>query len=85
MFLLFGMRSLPEIIAIVAFTCRICGVNASQEVVKQSTKLTVFFIPLFSLSTKHYVTCSNCGGSTGLTANQAYHALDWAERNSSIR
>ena len=82
MFLLFGTRGSAIILTIVHFACRICGVNAAQRVVKQQNKFTLFFVPLFSVSTSYEVECSNCGGATALTRHQAENAIEWAASSS---
>jgi hypothetical protein len=40
----------------------------------------VFFVPLFSFSTKYYNECTNCGGRTALTVAQVNHSLRDAVR-----
>jgi hypothetical protein len=78
MFLLFGTRTAEALINVVSFICGYCGVQAAQNVVKRSTKFTLFFVPLFSFSTSFTNVCTNCGGATALTKSQAQHSLDWA-------
>ena len=78
MFLLFGTRLSQTIINVVTFVCGFCRVNAPQNVIKQSNRFTLFFVPLFSFSTRYVNQCTNCGGQTALTAQQAQHSLDWA-------
>jgi hypothetical protein len=78
-FLLFGVNASHKIINVVTFACALCGVNAPQNVVKSANRFTVFFLPLFSFSTKYYNECSNCGGQTRLSAAQAQHSLEWVQ------
>lgn len=80
MILLFGTRASSAILVIVHFVCNYCGKAAAQRVIKSTNRFTVFFIPLFPLSTSYYVECTNCGGQTGLTREQADNALEWAAR-----
>ena len=82
MFLLFGSRVVETVINVVSFVCGYCGVHAEQRVIKRANKLTLFFIPLFSLRSTHLNQCSNCGGITELTAEQARHSLGWARGRS---
>jgi uncharacterized Zn finger protein len=82
MFLLVGNSVRLIQLVIVAFTCRFCGLNVPQHVLKRVNRLTVFFIPLIPLSTKYYVECSNCGGTIALTSDQAHNATEWAARQS---
>ena len=78
MFLLFGTSVRETIINVVTFVCGYCSVRAPQNVIKRSNRFTLFFIPLFSFSTKYVNQCANCGRLTGLTQEQARHSLEWA-------
>lgn len=84
MFLLFGTRASESVLVVVTFVCNYCGVNAAQRVVKRVTRFTLFFVPLFPVSTSYFVACSNCGGTTRLTAQQANNSLQWAARTRPI-
>ncbi|MCU1445437.1 zinc-ribbon domain-containing protein [Cryobacterium sp.] len=78
MFLLFGTRTSEAVINVVSFVCGYCHTLAEQHVVKRSTKVTLFFVPLVPLSTKHVNVCAQCGGTTALSAAQVRNSLDWA-------
>ena len=78
MFLIFGTRGYQTLLVLVSFICPHCGVDAHQRVSKVATKFTLFFVPLFTVSTKHFVDCTNCGARTALTKEQAQHSLEWA-------
>ena len=78
MFLLFGTRASEAILSVVAFVCGYCNTSAPQRVVKRVTKFTLFFIPLFPVSTSYFVECTNCGGTTKLTREQADNSVVWA-------
>lgn len=82
MLLIFGSRVSEAIINVVTFVCGFCGVRAPQNVIKRSNRFTLFFLPLFSFSTKYENECSNCGGRTALTANQARNSLAWSQTHS---
>jgi hypothetical protein len=77
-FLLFGSKAVDAVINIVTFICGYCGVAADQRITKRATKLTLFFVPLFSLKSSYFNECANCGGITPLTAAQADHSVEWA-------
>jgi hypothetical protein len=79
-FLLFGSRPSEQIVNIVSFVCGFCTTNARQNVIKSSNKFTLFFVPLFSFSTRYYNECTNCGGRTSLTRAQVDHSLTSAAR-----
>jgi len=75
MFLLFGTRISEKIVNVVAFVCGYCGQHATQNVITASNRFTLFFVPLFTFSTKYRNECTNCGGRTALTADQVQHSL----------
>jgi len=81
MFLILGMAPRDRVLVVVIFMCEFCGALAPQNVIESATKLSVFFVPLVTVSRRHFVTCTNCGGTTALTREQATHGLDWAARN----
>jgi uncharacterized Zn finger protein len=61
-FLLFGLRTRDNVISRRPMVCEICGVNALQTLVKRSTKVTLFFIPLFPVKRSvYYLECGACG------------------------
>ncbi|MBG6056011.1 putative Zn finger protein [Salinibacterium sp. CAN_S4] len=78
MLLIFGTRAYNSVVVIVFFACSHCGVEARQHVMKTRNRVTLFFVPLFSLSTSFFVWCENCGASTALTSQQAAHSVEWA-------
>lgn len=78
MILLFGTTAKLEQMLLVSFICNFCGVHASQQVYRRVNRFTLFFVPLFRVSTRYFVECSNCGGVTSLTREQAEHAQQWA-------
>jgi hypothetical protein len=77
-FLLFGTRASEAVINVVTFICAYCGVHADHRVITRRNRLTLFFVPLFPVSTTHFTQCTNCGGTTRLTKAQAQHSLEWA-------
>lgn len=81
MFLIFGVTPRERVMAVVAFACEYCGTQATQHVIESASKFSAFFIPLFTVSRRYFVVCSNCGGATALTRDQATHGIEWAARN----
>lgn len=80
MFLLFGTRASETVLTMVVFVCSNCGVSAAQRVFTRKTKVTLFFVPLFTVSTSHWNECSHCGLTTQLTQPQVDNALAWTPR-----
>lgn len=81
MLLIFGATPRERVLTRVTFVCEYCRTRAEQDVVESATKFSVFFIPLFTVSRRYFVVCSNCGGMTALTREQATHGIEWAARN----
>ena len=78
-FLLFGTRASLNRLATVSFACPYCGRVAPQHVFEAANKLTLFFLlPLFTMSRDYFNRCTNCGGETALSADQARNSADWA-------
>ncbi|WP_209559993.1 zinc-ribbon domain-containing protein [Frigoribacterium sp. PvP032] len=80
MFLLFGTSVRQALLTVVVFACRFCGQTVQQQVARRSTRFTLFFVPLFTVSKRYHVQCTNCGGVTDLTREQAEHSQEWAAR-----
>jgi ribosomal protein L37E len=78
MFLVFGSRAVESVLFVLSFVCAHCGVQASQRVMRVQQKVTLFFVPLFSLRTSYFVECSHCGTATRLTRQQVDHSVEWA-------
>lgn len=81
MLLIFGATPRERLLTPVTFVCEYCRTRAEQHVVESATKFSIFFIPLFTVSKRYFVACSNCGGTTALTKEQATHGVEWAARN----
>ncbi|MDQ0894970.1 zinc ribbon domain-containing protein [Agromyces ramosus] len=81
MLLIFGAWPRERVLTVVTFVCEYCRTRASQDVVERATRFSVFFIPLFTVSRQYFVVCSNCGGMTPLTREQATHGVEWAAQN----
>ena len=61
MLLIFGVRVYNQLLATVAYVCENCRQYAAHHVTKRGRKVTLFFVPLFPLSTKYLDQCSFCG------------------------
>lgn len=85
MFLIFGVTPRERVLANVSFVCEYCGTHAPQRVLESASRFSLFFIPLFTVSRQYFVICSNCGGTTTLTREQATHGVEWAARNRQVR
>jgi len=70
MLLIFGTRAYETLLILVSFVCPHCWVEARQSVVRMATQFTLFFVPLFTVSTRYLVDCAHCGTRTALTKNR---------------
>ena len=69
--LIIGLGVTETLLATLVFACETCGNHAAHQLIKQSRKLSLFFIPLFSIGTKYVDTCSACGRSIEVSNNDA--------------
>jgi hypothetical protein len=75
-FLLFGFRTKVYPLGWVAMVCQVCGQHGSGLLVKEVTKFTLFFVPLFPVRTKHVLECGNCRSAVKLSNGEARRLLD---------
>ncbi|WP_166404702.1 zinc-ribbon domain-containing protein [Labedella endophytica] len=78
MILLFGTRLHTVLVAVVSFVCPFCSKDVPQRVLKLVNRFTLFFVPLFPVSTRFVNECTNCGGITDVSRDQADNAVAWA-------
>jgi transcription elongation factor Elf1 len=71
MLLIFGLKGYVRQLAIVMLVCQNCGNPAAHRVEERTKKFTLFFVPLFQVSRKQSLTCTFCGQTTKITADQA--------------
>ena len=76
MFLIFGFRTKAYPLGWVAMVCQVCGQAGSLLLVREVTKLSLFFIPLIPLRTKYMVECQRCGSRVKVSAGEARRLLD---------
>jgi uncharacterized Zn finger protein len=61
-FIIFGLKTAERRIGSHVMTCEICGAVAAQILIRRSTRLSLFFIPLIPVKpASHYLQCTNCG------------------------
>ena len=62
MFIIFGLKTSDRQVGSQVMICEICGVTATQVLIRRSTRLSLFFIPLIPVKpANHYLQCGNCG------------------------
>lgn len=77
MFLIFGFRTKAERLGPVAMACRVCGQSGTLQLVREVTKLSIFFIPLLKVRSKNMVHCTNpmCGAGYDVSGSEARRLL----------
>lgn len=75
MLILFGTRSYIHQLAILTLLCGSCGNPAAHTLKKRVTKFTLFFVPLFPISSKYTTQCTFCGADQKITKEQAEQLL----------
>lgn len=69
--LIFGLGVQEVLLATLVFVCENCGNNAAHQLVKRVRKLSLFFIPLFSVGTRYVDSCTACGRTLEVSRDQA--------------
>jgi len=72
--LIIGMSMKTVLVALLTYVCERCGTGAAHEVTRHVRRLTLFFLPLFPLSTRYRDTCTACGRVIDISPEQA----EWA-------
>ena len=70
MFLLFGLKTLLRDLPGRMATCQYCGQFVHHQLQERATKLTLFFIPVFTTSKTFNIACTNCGQSSTMKSRQ---------------
>jgi len=69
--IIFGTKGYLHQLAILTLLCGNCGNPAAHTLSKRVTKFTLFFVPLFPVSTKYSTQCTFCGAQQKITKEQA--------------
>ncbi|MEU0393129.1 zinc-ribbon domain-containing protein [Streptomyces sp. NPDC006208] len=69
--IIFGTKGYLYQLAILTLVCGHCGNPSAHTLRKRVTKFTLFFVPLFPISTKYLTQCTFCGAEQKITAEQA--------------
>ncbi|MFB9411474.1 zinc ribbon domain-containing protein [Dactylosporangium matsuzakiense] len=73
MLVIFGLRTRTEVLRWVTFVCRVCGQGGPKLVLRDVTKFSLFFIPLFPVRVRYAAECRNpaCRSRTSVSAADA--------------
>jgi hypothetical protein len=69
--IIFGTRSYLQRLAMITLLCAVCGNPAAHTLRKRVVKFTLFFVPLFPVSSKYSTQCTFCGAEHALPKEQA--------------
>ncbi|GAA2223716.1 hypothetical protein GCM10010232_05410 [Streptomyces amakusaensis] len=73
--IIFGTKGYIHQLAILTFVCGFCGNPAAHTLRKRITKFTLFFVPLFPVSTKFATQCTFCGAERKASQEEADRLL----------
>ena len=73
--LIFGLSAKNFVMATLTFLCETCGNNAPHQLIKRVNRFSLFFIPLFPISTRYLDTCGACGRVLDVPRAQAEAAI----------
>lgn len=73
--IIFGTRGYLYQLAILTLVCGRCGNPSAHTLRKRVTKFTLFFVPLFPISTKYATQCTFCGAEQRIEKEQAEQLL----------
>lgn len=71
MLIIWGYRRYLQQLAMLTFLCGNCGNPAAHTLSRAVTKFTLFFIPLFPISSKYFTQCTFCGASRRVPKEEA--------------
>jgi hypothetical protein len=71
MLIIWGYRRYLHQLAMLTFLCGNCGNPAAHALTRAVTKFTLFFIPLFPISSKYFTQCTFCGASRRVGKEEA--------------
>lgn len=68
---IFGTKAYRTVLATVMLVCSVCHNPAAQRIEKLSTKFTLFFLPLFTISTRYQLQCAMCAATSTVSEAEA--------------
>jgi zinc-ribbon family len=73
--LIWGFKLYSAVLATFVYVCENCHQQAAHQLVKRVRKFSLFFIPLFPVSTKYTDVCTFCGRTIQVANEQAEAAV----------
>lgn len=78
MIIIWGFKTYVRLLGILTAACGHCGNPAAQRLEQVVRKFTFFWIPLFPISSKHYLTCAFCGVTNEIPKDQVEGLMQYA-------
>src|ERR1041384_5708158 len=78
--IIWGWRSYVRSLAMLTFLCGNCGNPAMHHVKRAYTKFTLFFIPLFPVSSRYLTECTFCGAARKIPKEEALRLAEQAQQ-----
>ncbi|MFF8830102.1 zinc-ribbon domain-containing protein [Streptomyces sp. NPDC015131] len=78
--IIFGTKGYLRQLAVLTLVCGRCGNPAAHALRRRTTKFTLFFVPLFPVSTSYVTQCAFCGAEERIGRDQADRMLAEAPR-----
>ena len=69
--LIIGFSVTETLLSTLVYTCETCGNHAAHQLSKRRRRFSLFFIPLFSVGSKYFDTCTVCGRIREVSRDQA--------------
>ncbi|MCX5204218.1 zinc ribbon domain-containing protein [Streptomyces sp. NBC_00237] len=69
--IIFGTKGYVYQLAMLMLLCGHCGNPAAHALRKRVTKFTLFFVPLFPVSSKYVTQCTFCGAERRVESDEA--------------
>lgn len=70
MFFLFGLKTVTKEVPGRPASCQYCHAFAHHHLAERATRLTVFFVPVFTTARSYRISCSNCGRTSSISSRQ---------------
>lgn len=72
---IFGWRTTIEQLRMLTLVCGYCHHQAAHNLFRRYTKPTIFFIPLFTISSRYGLQCTFCGVSYDISKMHAHQLV----------
>jgi len=66
-----GLSAKQILMATLFYVCETCGNQAAHQLVKRTNRFTLFFLPLFPVSTRCLDTCAACARTITVPRDRA--------------